>query len=188
LNVPTLIVSADSAGDARRVDYRRAAANLAEAALSAADFGVRIGLEFQQSSGFCTSLDTALALLCEAGSPNVGICLDLFHFYTGPSKFEDLFHLNRDQLAWVQICDLSGTPRELATDGDRILPGEGDFQIEPILDRVQELGYTGHVCLEVLNPRLWQAPADRVSDLGFQAVCRALRKPRGRQRADQGGS
>ena len=66
---------------------------------------------------FCASLDTALALIAQCGSNHAGVCLDLFHYYTGPSKFEDLAYLSRDNLAWVQVCDLSGTPRELA--GDR---------------------------------------------------------------------
>ena len=83
-------------------------------------------------------------------------------------------YLSRDNLAWVQICDLSGTPRELATDSDRILPGEGDFQIGPILDHLGRIGYDGYVSLEVLNPQLWRVPADRVADLGYRAVCRVL--------------
>ena len=122
----------------------------------------------------CDALDTALALIAQCGSNHAGVCLDLFHYYTGPSKFEDLAYLSRDNLAWVQVCDLSGTPRELAGDRDRILPGEGDFQIDPILDHVGRIGYDGHVSLEVLNPQLWQVPADRVADLGHQAVCRVL--------------
>ena len=60
----------------------------------------------------------------------------MFHFYTGPSKTEDLAHLTPQNLAWVQVCDLSGTPRELAGDSDRILPGEGDFQLGPIIEHL----------------------------------------------------
>src|SRR5206468_8686897 len=36
------------------------------------------------------------------------------------------------------------------------LPGEGDFQLEPILDHLGRIGYRGHVSLELFNPRLWQ--------------------------------
>ena len=98
----------------------------------------------------------------------------MFHYYTGPSKFEDLAYLSPSNLAWVQVCDLSGTPRELAGDGDRILPGEGDFQLGPIVDHLGQIGYDGYVSLEVLNPHLWQVAADRVADLGHQALCRVL--------------
>ena len=73
-----------------------------------------------------------------------------------------------------RLSDLSGTPREIAGDSDRILPGEGDFQIEPIIEQLRSFGYEGHVSLEVLNPSLWEIAADRVADAGFQAVQRVL--------------
>jgi 2-keto-myo-inositol isomerase len=174
LGVPVLVVAADFNRELAADDYARAAAALAEAAETARGFGVRIALEFQKSARFCASLDTTLALIGQSGAPGVGVCLDLFHYYTGPSKFEDLAYLTPETVAWVQFCDLSGTPRELASDGDRILPGEGDFQIEPILDHLGRIGYDGYVSLEVLNPQLWRIAADRVADLGYQALCRTL--------------
>jgi 2-keto-myo-inositol isomerase len=174
LGVTLLIVAADHARDFSASDYHRAAEALREAAELAGGSGVRLALEFQKDAGFCTSLDTALALLDQSGSSNVGVCLDLFHYYTGASKFEDLAYLSRDNLAWVQLCDVSGKPRELAGDGDRILPGDGDFQIGPVLDQLGRIGYDGHVSLEVTNPQLWQVSSDRLADLGYQAVCRAL--------------
>jgi len=174
LGVPTLVVAADFNRDLVPDDYPRAAAALAEAAEAAAPAGVRLALEFQKSARFCASLDTTLALILQSGAAGVGVCLDLFHYYTGPSKFEDLAYLTPENLAWVQLCDLAGTPRELAGDGDRILPGEGDFQIGPVLDQLGLVGYEGYVSLEVLNPGLWRIAADRVADLGFQALCRTL--------------
>src|SRR5206468_1749808 len=93
---------------------------------------VRLALELRGHATFCASLDTALALVAAAGAANVGVVLDLFHYYTGPSKFDDLALLTPANLAFVQVCDLAGVPRELATDADRIFPGEGDFNLIPI--------------------------------------------------------
>lgn len=174
LGVATLILSPDFVRTPRADDYRRAARALGEAAEIALRFGVRLALEFQRSSALCSCLETALALITESGATNAGICLDAFHYYTGPSKFEDMAYLTSLNLAWVQVCDLSGTPRELAGDRDRILPGEGDFQLGPILDHLGGIGYDGYVSLEVLNPHLWQVSADRVADLGYQALSRVL--------------
>jgi 2-keto-myo-inositol isomerase len=173
LGVPTLVVAADFVRDIAAEDYGRAVESLAEAGGLAGEAGVRLALEFQHSSSVCTSLDTALALVGQAGG-GVGVCLDLFHYYTGPSKFEDLAYLTPENLAWVQVCDLSGVPRELAGDADRILPGEGDFQLGPILDHLASIGYDGFVSLEVLNPQLWSIPADRLADAGRQAMERLL--------------
>jgi sugar phosphate isomerase/epimerase len=174
LEVPVLVVAVDFHRAPTAEDYPLAAASLAEAGALAGDHGVKIALEFQRGASFCASLDTTLALIAQCGSPHVGVCLDLFHYYTGPSKFEDLGYLTRENLAWVQICDLAGTPRELAGDADRIFPGEGDFQITPILDHLGSIGYDGPVSLEVLNPSLWAAPVDRIADFGHQATVRAL--------------
>ena len=174
LEVPTLIVAADFTREVAPEDYGRAAESLTEAAGLARAAGVRIALEFQKGSQLCSSLDTTLALIAQSGAEGVGVCLDLFHYYTGPSKFEDLAYLSTENLAWVQVCDLSGVPRELAGDADRIFPGEGDFQIGPILDHLTSIGYEGFVSLELLNPNLWAISADRVADVGRQAMERLL--------------
>jgi 2-keto-myo-inositol isomerase len=174
LGVPTLVVVADFHHEPAHDDYGRAAERLVEAGTLARKAGVTIALEFQKSARFCASLDTTLALIAQSGAEGVGVCLDLFHYYTGPSKFEDLAYLTPENLAWVQLCDLSGVPRELARDSDRIFPGEGDFQIGPMLDHLAGIGYTGYVSLEVLNPGLWRIAADRVADFGRQAISRSL--------------
>ena len=187
LRVPTLIVTPDFVRQPGLEEYSRAAVGLGEAAELAASFGVRIALEFQKTSLLCSCLETALALIAQSGTANAGVCFDVYHYYTGPSKFEDLAYLSPGNLAWVQMCDVSSTPRELAGDGDRIFPGEGDFQLGPIIDHLDRIGYEGYVSLEVLNPHLWQVAADRVADLGFQALCRVLGpRPSGSQA--QGGA
>jgi 2-keto-myo-inositol isomerase len=175
LEITTLVVAVDFVSEALAEDYGRATQSLVEAADLARGAGVRLALEFQKGSRFCSSLDTSLALIAQSGAENLGVCLDLFHYYTGPSKFEDLAYLSNQNLAWVQVCDLSGVPRELAGDADRILPGEGDFQIDPILDHLASFGFEGYVSLEVLNPQLWAIPADRVADAGRHSLERFLR-------------
>jgi 2-keto-myo-inositol isomerase len=187
LGVPTLIITPDFVRQPGLEEYTRAAAGLGEAAELAASFGVRIALEFQKSSLLCSCLETALALIAQSGSGNAGVCLDVFHYYTGPSKFEDLAYLSPRNLAWVQVCDVSGTPRELASDGDRIFPGEGDFQLGSIFDHLVQIGYDGFVSLEVLNPDLWKVAADRVADLGLQALRRALDPMQSHQQTRGGG-
>jgi sugar phosphate isomerase/epimerase len=178
MKVPTLVIAADPAQGATIADYPRAAASLAEAAEAAQKAKIRLALEFRKGSGICACLETAAALVAEAGG-NVGVCLDLFHFVTGPSKFEDLGVLTSENLAWVQVCDLSGTPREVAGDADRIFPGEGDFRFEAVLDHLASIGYDGGVSLEVLNPSLWSIPAGYVADLGLRALERLLGRAAG---------
>jgi sugar phosphate isomerase/epimerase len=182
--IPTLLVAADppfippprggdkGGGDA--AGLQRAVVSLAQAAQWAAAFNVRLALEFRGSASFCASLDTALALIAECGEANVGVNLDVFHYYTGPSKFEDLALLSCDNLAFVQLADVLGVPRELAGDADRIFPGEGDFQLRPILQHLKTIGYDGWISLELMNPTLWQVKASQVVELGMAALQRLL--------------
>ena len=149
-------------------------ASLAQAAEWAASYEVRLALEFRAKNALCASLATALALVHQCGAPNVGVNFDVFHYYTGPSKFEDLGLLTADRLLHVQLCDLAGVLRELATDADRILPGDGDFQLPPILEHFRKIDYTGWVSLELMNPTLWQANPQQVAEIGMTALRKVL--------------
>lgn len=173
-DIPTLIVIADFVADMNATDLERAVVSLKQAAQWAAGFEVRLALEFRGHSPFCSSLDTTLGLITQCGEPNLGVNLDVFHYYTGPSKFEDLDLLTAESLAHVQICDISGVPRELASDSDRILPGDGDFQLAAILQRLRDINYQGYVSLELMNPTLWQANAVQVAEIGYTALRRLL--------------
>jgi sugar phosphate isomerase/epimerase len=173
-NVPTLLVVADFVEAVEPISLERAVVSLAQAGQTAAGFGVRLGLEFRGRATFCASLDTAVALVAQCGQPNVGVNLDVFHYYTGPSKADDLALLTRENLAHVQLCDLAGVPRELATDADRILPGDGDFRLGPVVGRLREIGYEGGVSLELMNPTLWQIAPASVADAGMAALRRVL--------------
>lgn len=172
--IGTLLVVADFVEAVDRSGLERAVVSLKQAAQWAAGFDVRLALEFRSKATFCASLDTALALVMQCGEPNVGINFDVFHYYTGPSKFEDLRLLTPANLAFVQLADLAGVPRELATDADRILPGDGDFQLEPILKQFRTLGYEGWISLELMNPKLWNMKASHVAELGIKTLQRVL--------------
>jgi 2-keto-myo-inositol isomerase len=173
--IPTLLVAADFAGPVDATALGRAVVSLKQAAQWAAAFGVRLALEFRGGARFCASLDTALALVAQCGEPNLGVNFDAFHYYTGPSKFEDVERLTRDSLAFVQLCDVAGVPRELATDADRIFPGEGDFRLGPLVRKLREIGYPGYVSLELMNPVLWQSNPTQVAELGAMALERLLK-------------
>jgi sugar phosphate isomerase/epimerase len=174
LQVPVLCVVADFIGPVTTTDLERAVVSLAQAAQWAAGFGVRLALEFRGTSTFCNNLDTALALVAQCGEDNVGVCLDMFHFYQGPSKFEDLGLLTPKNLAHVQVCDVAGVPRELMSDSDRVMPGDGDFRLEPLIARLRQIGYTGAIALELFNPTFWQMKPTQVVEIGWTALQQLL--------------
>ena len=172
--IPTMVLTADFVARVEPTDLERAVVSLTQAGQWAQAFGVRLALEFRGREAFCSSLDTAAALVRACGEPNVGICFDVFHYYVGPSKFEDLAHLNKENLFHVHVCDLAGVARELASDRDRILPGEGDFQLDPIVAHFRRIGYEGYVSLEMMNQELWQVKPAHLAELGYDSLTRLL--------------
>lgn len=174
IGVETLVVAGDLRGPLDQHDLDRVSMSLGQAAVQAGEAGVRLALEFQAGATFGNNLQTAAAMVAETGEPNLGLCLDLFHYYTGPSKPDDLGYLSTENLFHVQVCDLLGVPRELAADADRILPGEGDFLIQPLLDALRSIGYDRYVSLEVMNPQIWQTSARQVAEVGMTALRKLL--------------
>jgi sugar phosphate isomerase/epimerase len=174
LGVPTLVLVADFAQASDPAALQRAVVSLAQAAQWAAGFGVTLALEFRGSDTFCACLDTAVSFVEACREPNVGVCLDVFHYYKGPSKPEDLDRLTARNLAHVQVCDVAGVPRELMTDADRVFPGEGDFHLGPVVSRLRQIGYSGYVSLELMNPVLWRSNPAQVAELGMASLRRLL--------------
>jgi 4-hydroxyphenylpyruvate dioxygenase len=174
LGIGTLVVACDVPGPLSQTTIERVQTSLVHLAQEAGRRGLRAALEFQADSAFGNNLQTAAALVGEVASPHLGICLDAFHWHVGPSKTEDLGYLTRDNLFHVQLCDLADTPRELARDSARILPGDGDIPLAALIDHLRRIDYGGPVSLELLNPQLWQVPPRQLGEVGMTALRKLL--------------
>lgn len=174
LNIETIVVACDVREPLQQQMLDRVQASLVQVAQAAGQRGLRAALEFQASSSFGNNLQTAAAMVGEVASPHLGICLDLFHYYTGPSKIDDLRYLGTHNLFHVQLCDLADVPREIAQDAQRILPGEGDIQVAPILEYLRSIEYRGCVSIELLNPQIWQVGPRQFGEIAMTALRRLL--------------
>jgi sugar phosphate isomerase/epimerase len=172
--IPTLILAPDFAEKVDAEALERAVVSLTQAAQWAASANVRLALEFRGGDHFCSCLPTAAMLAGLCGEPNVGVCLDVYHYYAGPSKLEDFALLRSADLFHVQLSDLSGVPREMATDSLRILPGDGDLRLDLIVEQLRAIAYDGYVSLELMNPKLWQVPPRSVAEIGLAALLRVI--------------
>jgi len=176
LDIRTLLVVADFVNKVDPAQLQYAVNSLRTAAQWAEGFNVCLALEFRAKNSFCSCLDTAASLIHACGEKNIGIAFDVFHYYTGCSKQEDLGLLNSSNLSHVHVCDLSGIPRELATDSDRIFPGEGDFDLLPILNHFKAINYQGWLSLELMNPMIWEAKCSTVASMGLASMNALLQR------------
>ena len=175
LAIGTLVVACDVPPPLSQQAIERVQVSLTQIAQEAGQRGLRAALEFQADSAFGNNLQTAAALVADVGSPHLGLCLDVFHWHVGPSKTEDLGYLTADNLFHVQLCDLADVPRELAQDSQRILPGDGDIRLAPLMERLRQIDYRGCLSVELMNPRLWQVPPLQLADAAQAALQRLLR-------------
>ena len=174
MSIPTVVVACDIPTALDGESFGRLLASLELAAKAAESRGRRVAVEFQAESAFVNNLQTAVSLVAQIDHPHLGVCLDAFHFYKGPSKTEDLGLLSIQNLFHVQVCDLLDVPREFASDADRILPGDGELFLEPLVRRLQEIGYTNCVSVELMNPRLAQVPPRQFGEIAITALRRLL--------------
>lgn len=174
LEIDTIVVAADIVGAVRQEDIERVQVSLRQLATETGIAGCRAAIEFQARNSFANNLQTAVALVDEVGSPHLGICLDAFQFQMGPSKLADLALLSKRNLFHVQLCDVADTPREFANDSDRILPGEGDFDLDAMISALRAIGYHGTVAVELMNPQIWQVPARQFGEIAITALRKQL--------------
>jgi 2-keto-myo-inositol isomerase len=136
-------------------DYTRGAENLRAAGDIAKEHGITLMLEFARTSRFASCLPTALKVVREANHPNVRVMMDTYHFWGGPSKFEDLELLHNGELAHLHFEDVpADPPRELQGQPDRKFPGEGIAPLRRIVEVLKKKGYSGPASLEMFDPAI----------------------------------
>ena len=131
------------------------------------EYGCRFGLEFigpktlrqDKKHAFIYTMDGMLALCRDLG-PNVGLLLDLWHWYTSHGTWEDLAILGNDDVVNVHVNDApAGIQVDEQIDHVRCLPGEtGVLDITRFLAVLEAMGYDGPVTAEPFSARVNALP------------------------------
>jgi len=132
------------------------------------DHGIGFGLEFV---GPKTSRDgkkyefiwdmAGMLKLCDAvGTPNMGLLLDCWHWYTSRGTVEDIKALKANQVVYVHVNDApKGVAVDEHIDNQRAMPGEtGVIDIGGFLNALKDIGYDGPITAEPFNPELRELP------------------------------
>lgn len=138
-------------------DYQRGVENIRRVADVAREFELKVAAEFVRNSTYLAALPTALRLHREAAHPSFGILFDCYHFWSGPSKMEDLDLIKPGEIIHAHANDTPAMPRELLDLRTRVIPGDGVAPLKTILRRVRERGYRGPVSVELFLPEYQQA-------------------------------
>jgi sugar phosphate isomerase/epimerase len=134
--------------------------------------GIRFGLEYVGPKTFWSTelypfvhtLAELRELLAAVGSPNVGVILDTFHWFTSGETADDLRGLTADQVVAVDLNDAPvGRERDEQIDGQRTLPGAtGVIDLAGFVGALRDIGYAGPIKVEPFNAELKTLPVREV--------------------------
>lgn len=147
---------------------------LREAGDIAAEYGLRLAIEFNSQHDVLNRLEVLRELITGAGKPNCGYLIDAYHFArsgAGGRGFEDV---PGEQIFCFQYSDLSPNPvTGVRRPTDRLPPGKGIVEWCEVLGLLAEKGYTGYLSYEAPNPEQWERSPYEVAREGV-ALTRQL--------------
>ncbi|MEP7188249.1 MAG: sugar phosphate isomerase/epimerase family protein [Roseiflexaceae bacterium] len=134
-----------------------------------ADNGCSLGLEFISPKTlraklrypFLYTMAEVLELGSKIGS-NVGVLLDIWHWYTSYGTLEEIRTLRREQVVYVHVNDApAGIHVDEQIDSARDLPGAtGVLDVVGFLHALRDIGYDGPVTPEPFKKELKDLPSD----------------------------
>ena len=138
-------------------DYTRGVENIRKVADVAKQFDLKVGAEFVRNSTYLAALPTALRLHREAAHPNFGVIFDCYHFWSGPSRMEDMDDIRPGEILHAHLNDTPDMPRELLDLQSRVVPGDGVAPLDRIVRKLVDRGYKGPISVELFWPKYQQA-------------------------------
>ena len=162
LGVDNVKVGADDDGEP--VPYEQLCAGFDALADAGREAGVKIAYENTPfSPPLIRSTEQAIALVTDVGNDNGGVILDIWHAYRGGTRYEDLLALPPAYLFGVELDD--GAPEVVGsqledTFDNRLVCGNGDFDVPAFVAVVQQLGWTGIWGIEHMSSAYRQLPLD----------------------------
>lgn len=136
-------------------ELERISANFSIFCEMAKTFGLMVRLEPMPWT-FVPNLRTALKIIESTQQDNAGILLDPLHLHRASDGFEKIQDISSEQIGMIQLCDARkifdpSLPALVKTArGDRLIPGQGDLDLELFLSYLPSV-HT--ISIEVPNRR-----------------------------------
>ena len=151
-----------------------AVANIRRAGEIAAEFKLRVALEFQFQHPIVSSLDILRDLIARAGQKNVGLLLDAYHLQRAGRPGRGFEEVPGAEIFYVQYSDVPDAPPNGPPPTDRMPPGKGVVRWTDLFQLLAAKNYTGYMSYEAPNPVHWARSAADVAGEGAHATRRAL--------------
>jgi 2-keto-myo-inositol isomerase len=122
----------------------------------AAEYGLRLAIEFNSQHDVLNRLEVLRELITGAGRANCGYLIDAYHFARSGAPGRGFEDVPGEQIFCFQYSDLSPDPvTGVRRPTDRLPPGKGVVKWREVLGLLAEKGYTGYLSYEAPNPEQW---------------------------------
>ncbi|MEU5951734.1 TIM barrel protein [Streptomyces sp. NPDC047525] len=142
-------------------DDALAAEQLGLLADRAADHGIRIAYEALAWGRHVSTYDHAWRIVEQADHPALGTCLDSFHILSRGSDPKGIADIPGEKIFFLQLADAPLMAMDVLqwSRHYRCFPGQGGFDLAPLVAATVAAGYQGPLSLEVFNDVFRQAGA-----------------------------
>jgi len=113
-------------------------------------------VEAPRNPTFIASLSSLLKTTRDANHPSLKSLFDFYHFWSGPSRMEDLESARPGEIGHVHFQDVPNVPREMLDQTTREIPGDGIAPLDGILQALAKAEYSGTLSVELFLPRFTQ--------------------------------
>ncbi len=152
-------------------DYDEVYENLYEAAEIARPHNVALMVEFTRTSTLISTVRSSLKVVRAVDHPNLKFMMDIYHLWSGKSKFEDLDLINQGEIHHVHFEDTSEEPTlEVTGNPFRAYPGEGMAPLHRIVAKLAEKGYSRALSLELFDPVIQNTDPYEIATKGIQSI------------------
>lgn len=145
---------------------------LASVCEDAREIGLEVALEILPMSNV-RKIGTALGILAEAGQPNAGLCVDIWHFVRGGIDFAKIAALPAQYLKIVELNDAAAKMKGTMWDDTlfrRLYPGEGSFDCPGFIAAVDATGWKSPYSVEIINETYRKLPQREQAKRSFDGT------------------
>jgi 2-keto-myo-inositol isomerase len=119
-------------------------------------YGVKLAFEFLGFGWCCVRTPRgAQEILAKAQCDNVGMVVDVAHFYIGGGLLSEIEALDPNIIYAFHLDDVEDVSKEGYTDASRVLPGTGVAPVAEVCAALQKIGYNGPCSIELFRPEYW---------------------------------
>lgn len=171
-------IAAPPAGnDNPALDLRKAA----ERYRTILDLGDQTGvvpeMEFWGPVKVINTLAEAAFIAVQSGHPKACILADIYHMYKGGSGHDSVRLLSGNAIHVIHTNDYpADPPREAIKDEHRVYPGDGIAPLTSFFRNLKEIGFAGHLSVELFNREYWKQDALEVAKTSVEKTRAAVKK------------